>query len=255
MRLSWSLLRLYERCPYAAKLMRIDKVRPDKDSQKRFITGTAGHRFLQRWHRRGFDHKTKPWEAGVIVDGVAAQEGIEWNSQSERSRFKWRSIKEASLLMKAVRHHGLDELTGLELERRLPAPLPGGSHSIAGVADMVVGDGLWFLEMKMSSDPRWTDPDQLVFYGLLFQLAEGRVPERLSFFLPVNRGDRQVVDVAVTQESFDAMQSRVRNVIIRWTQGDFQASGNAEVCSACEARRYCRSGVRTMTGTLFGDDR
>ncbi len=239
MRVSYSLLRLYERCPAAAKLIRVDKVRPEKDSKKRFITGSAGHRFLQRWHSRGFDYKTKAFEAGMIVDSIAAQEGIEWRSQGERNAFKWRAVKEASLLMKAVRHHDLDKIAGLQLEKRLFAQLPGGNHSIAGVADMVISDGAWVLEMKMSSDVRWADPDQLVFYGLIFKMAGAQVPKRLSFFLPLQEGAKSVRDIDFSAGHFSRMHDRINNVIIRWTENHFPGCGNRHTCLNCEVQFNC----------------
>jgi hypothetical protein len=107
--------------------------------------------------------------------------------------------------------------------------------------------------MKMSSDPRWIDPDQLIFYGLIFKMARNGLPTRLSFFLPLNESEHQVVDIEVTQEGLEAMRSRADNLIARWTQGDFPATGDLETCRRCEVRLYCKDKVNAhlKPETLF----
>jgi hypothetical protein len=37
----------------------------------------------------------------------------------------------------------------------------------------------------MSEDPKWADPDQLMFYDLLLASIQRRYPIKLSFFLPL----------------------------------------------------------------------
>jgi hypothetical protein len=55
--ISWSFLKAFEKCPYQQKLIRIDKVRPKKIDERRFITGNVGHKFFQIWSKRGFDNE------------------------------------------------------------------------------------------------------------------------------------------------------------------------------------------------------
>ena len=68
--ISWSLLRAFEKCPFQQKLIRIDKVVQKKVDERRFITGSVGHKFFEIWAKRGFDNEINPAAAGRIFDGL-----------------------------------------------------------------------------------------------------------------------------------------------------------------------------------------
>ena len=108
--ISWSFLRSFEKCPFQQKLIRIDKVRPKIVDECRFIAGAVGHRFFEIWAKRGFDNEMKPEAAGRIFDRLVHRKFIKWHDESDCGRTRERVIKEASLLIEAVRHHGIDKL-------------------------------------------------------------------------------------------------------------------------------------------------
>jgi hypothetical protein len=66
MQVSWSFMRGYEACPYQQKLIRIDKLGPEKPDERRFIRGTTGHRFFELWAKSSFDDSMKPEVAANI---------------------------------------------------------------------------------------------------------------------------------------------------------------------------------------------
>lgn len=249
MRFSWSLLKLYEQCPFKAKLIRIDKVERERAYQKRFITGTTGHQFFCMWFRRGFDEKTKPEQAAWIFDKEDRKKGIPWESHEERSRARNRVVREAGRLIEAVRLNRIDKIDTLDIEKRLSAKRPFGNHSIAGIADMVGQNNSWLLEMKMSDDPRWADSDQLIFYGLLLGKLSGKYPARLSFFLPLKEIGSQVSDIKFSEGDFIRMYNRVENLVIKWGQGAFPTSVRRETCRWCEVQTYCKNGEMTLTNS------
>ncbi len=66
--ISWSFLRSFEKCPFQQKLIRIDKVRPKRIDERRFIAGAVGHRFFEIWTKRGFDNEMNPEVSWIIFD-------------------------------------------------------------------------------------------------------------------------------------------------------------------------------------------
>jgi hypothetical protein len=68
--ISWSFLRAFEKCPLQQKLIRIDKVCPEKTDERRFINGSVSHKFFEIWAKRGFDNEMSPKAAGRIFDGL-----------------------------------------------------------------------------------------------------------------------------------------------------------------------------------------
>jgi hypothetical protein len=234
-------MRGYETCPYQQKLIRIDKLGPERPDERRFIRGTTGHKFLEVWARRSFDDRMAPELARDILDDLVVKKHIVWFNASDKEKMRKRVVAEAAMLMEAVRYHGLDRLKDLQLESWLSAPL-FGDHVIRGLVDVVVAGGAWLLETKMSDDQKWIDPDQLIFYGLLLGMAREQRPTRLSFFLPVmERVEDRLSDVNFSEADFVKMNNRVQCFVTSWTAGEFPAIGEGETCRWCEVKQYCRS--------------
>ena len=239
MQVSWSFMRAYEACPYQQKLIRIDRLGPEKPDERRFIRGTTGHKVFELWAKTSFDASMKPEMAGDIFDNLTAQKHIVWFNSSDREKMRKRVIAEAAMLMEAVKYHGLDRLKDLQMETWLSASLFDG-HVIKGLLDAVVDGGTWIMETKMSDNQKWIDPDQLVFYGFLLGMAKNRYPSRLSFFLPVmERVENRLLDIEFSKDDFVRINNRVKNFVTRWTAGEFPASGEGETCRYCEVKASC----------------
>ena len=233
-------MRAYEACPYQQKLIRIDKVGPEKPDERRFIRGTTGHKFLEVWARRSFDDRMAPELARDILDDLVVKKHIVWFNASDKEKMRKRVVAEAAMLMEAVRYHGLDRLKDLQLESWLSAPL-FGDHVIRGLVDVVVAGGAWLLETKMSDDPKWIVPDQLLFYGFLLGMAKKRYPSRLSFFLPVmERVEDRLLDVDFSEADFGKMNNRVQDFVAKWSASEFPATGEKETCRYCEVKAHCK---------------
>jgi hypothetical protein len=238
--ISWSFLRAYEKCPLQQKLIRIDGLGPEKVDERRFIRGTTGHKFFEIWARRGFDDKITPDEAANILDDLVAKKHIVWFSGADYDKLKKMVVNEALMLMEAAHWHGIDRLNNFTVEKWVSKSLPFGNHMIRGLIDMVAGGGKWILETKMSTNAKWIDPDQLVFYGLLLGMAGRRYPTRLSFFLPVmNKVQDRLRDVEFSNNDFSKMYERVKDFIKRWTSGEFPATGDKDTCWWCEVKAHC----------------
>lgn len=239
MHVSWSFMRAYEACPYQQKLIRIDKLGPEKSDERRFIRGTTGHKVFETWAESSFDDDMKPEVAANIFDTLVAQKHIVWLKPYDKEKMKKRVITEAAMLMEAVRYHGIDRLKDLRVESLLSASL-FGEHVIKGLLDVVIDGGSWLLETKMSDNQKWIDPDQLVFYGLLLMMAKNRYPSRLSFFLPVmGRVEERLLDIDFSQGDFGRINNRIQNFVNKWTAGEFPATGGGETCRWCEVKAYC----------------
>jgi hypothetical protein len=241
-------MRAYEACPYQQKLVRIDKLGPEKPDERRFIRGTTGHKFFELWAKRSFGDTMKPEMAANILDDLAAKKRIVWFNASDKEKMRKRVVAEAAMLMEAVKYHGLDSLKNLQMESWLSASL-FGEHVIKGLLDALIDGGAWLLETKMSDDQKWIDPDQLVFYGFLLGLAKKRYPSRLSFFLPVmERVEDRLLDIEFSEKDFVRINYRVRDLVTKWTAAEFPATGKGETCRYCEVKSYCSR--RKGNGTL-----
>ncbi|MDH4266971.1 MAG: PD-(D/E)XK nuclease family protein, partial [Deltaproteobacteria bacterium] len=128
----------------------------------------------------------------------------------------------------------------LEPEKWVSKRILSGNHELAGLIDMVAGRGAWLIEAKFSNDSKWSDPGQLIFYGLISKMATGEFPERLSFFLPFMVDvNRRLIDIKFAQNEFEKMNERILNFIDHWKRGIFLPSGKKEICHFCEVKRFC----------------
>jgi len=115
----------------------------------------------------------------------------------------------------------------IQVEKLFSKSLPGNKHSVAGKVDIVASSGAWLLEMKISADPKWCDPDQLFFYGLLIGAIQRRYPTRLTFFLPVMpKIEDRLLDIKFSKNDFMDMYDRIQNIIEIWNKGDFPPANN-----------------------------
>jgi hypothetical protein len=232
-------MRAFEACPYQQKLIRIDKLGPEKVDERRFIRGTAGHKFFELWVKRGFD-ETDPQIAGNILDDLVAKKHVVWFNHHDYAKLRTRVVNEASMLMESVRWHGIDRLRNPQVEGWFSAALPFGGHETRGLIDVVAEDGMWIIETKMSNNAKWIDPDQLIFYGLLLGMARERYPARMSFFLPVmDKIQDRLLDIEFSQGDFTRMLDRIKDFVAQWTNGDFPATGEGETCRWCEVKAHC----------------
>jgi hypothetical protein len=238
--ISYSFLKAFEQCPFQQKLIRIDKVIPKKIDERRFIAGTVGHRFFEVWAERGFDDQITPQTVERILYIMSKRKYIVWRGKSDYERVKEKVINEASMIVESVHHHGIDKLDNIQVEKLFIKPLPDNHHSVAGKIDIVANDGVWLLEMKMSAEVKWRDPDQLIFYGLLLGALQRRYPERLTFFLPViqNFEDR-LLNIQFSKTDFLAMYDRIQSLIETWNKRDFPPAIDPNACYLCGVKEYC----------------
>lgn len=252
MRFSWSLLRAYEQCPLQQKLIRIDKLGPEKVDERRFIRGSTGHKFLELWAKKGFCNEITPEEAGNIFKGLASKKHIVWLGEKDKEELAIKVISDASMIMEAVRFHKLNLVNDLKVEKWISKPILSGEHVLAGLMDMLAESGRWVIETKMSKDPKWFDKDQLIFYGFLLRVARGKYPARLSFFLPlIEKVENRLVDVDFSEDEFLRMLNRVKRFILKWNTGKFPAMGEADTCRWCDVKSYCPSVTADYKNSLF----
>ena len=240
MMISWSFLRSFERCALQQKLIRKDKVVPKKIDERRFIPGAVGHRFFEIWANRGFDDGITPKTVERILYIMTNRKNIIWEDKSVYEKVKARVIKEADMIIETVHFHGIDKLNDLQVERLFSKSLPDNEHSVVGKLDIVANKGAWLLEMKMSPNPKWRDPDQLFFYGLLIGAIQRRYPERLTFFLPVmpNIEDR-LLSIEFSKNDFFNMFDRIQDLVNTWNKETFPPASNPEACHFCGVKGYC----------------
>jgi hypothetical protein len=238
---SWSLMRAYERCPLQTKLIYIDKLGPERVDERRFIRGSVGHKFIEEWAKKGFCESMTPEDAGRIFKDLVSRKHIVWLHDKDEAQLHERVIEDAAKIQSAIRYNELFALRGLQVEKWISKPFMDGAHTVKGVLDMVAYGGTWLLETKLTTDPKWIDPDQLFFYGYLLAMANKRYPRRLSFFLPLidNVQDR-LVDVKFSKSDFSKMYGRMKDFIQKWSAGEFPAIGSIEDCKWCEVKAHCQ---------------
>ena len=250
--LSWSLLRAFEQCPYQQKLIRIDKVGPKKVDERRFKAGSVGHKFFEMWAKRGFNDRFDSTASGQILDDVIRGKYIKWHDDLDYSRVRKRVIKEASLLIEAARYHGIDKIHNFQTEVYLKKDLPDGQNSISGIIDLIANGGSWIIELKMSADIKWADPDQLIFYRALLSSIPQSDPIRLSFFLPfMHKREDQLFDINFEKNKSLELFGRIQNVINLCNSGFYPATGDKETCKYCTVRLYCNNLQSNRIKTKF----
>ncbi len=170
---------------------------------------------------------------------------VVWRNKSDYEKVKERVINEASMIIEAVQHHGIDKLENIHVEKFFSKPLPCNQHSVAGKVDMVANNGTWLLEMKMSANPKWRDHDQLFFYGLLLGAIQRRYPRRLSFFLPVMPSvEDRLLDIEFSKDDFIALYKRIQDLIEAWNKRNFHVTDDFEACKYCTVKNHCRESNR-----------
>jgi hypothetical protein len=94
----------------------------------------------------------------------------------------------------------------------------------------------------MSADSKWSDPGQLIFYGLLLASIQRRYPTKLSFFLPLMPDIKdQLTEIEFTKHNFFRIYDRIKHLVSSWAAKDFPASVDSSYCYYCDVKAYCPS--------------
>lgn len=122
--------------------------------------------------------------------------------------------------------------------------------AVAGRADLIIrrdDTGVTILDGKNSKTKgKYTDPDQLRWYALLFYLVYGKLPERLGFVYyrypqdPVT-GDSGVDWVDFTQADVEGLAARAVSVRKAMEDRKFEPTPKPPTCQFCVYESVCEA--------------
>ncbi len=162
-------------------------------------------------------------------------------SKEELSRDAFFGVK---AWLKTARVHGwLKE--GVVSEMKIMATLSG--VPIGAKVDFLVPDG----ETHMILDGKntlhrmkYTDPDQLRFYHLVYSLANGKDPSKLGlvwfrFPYDAESGEQGVDWVPCSERDIEGLKDRIKKTFLSMVKGEFDAKPVPKVCSKCAFESVC----------------
>ena len=120
-------------------------------------------------------------------------------------------------------------------------------NSVGGIVDMVIRRddvGIMLLDGKNAKSRDFVDPDQLVFYALLFKLAYRKTPQKLGlvwFRYPYDEdtGEEGVTWVDFAEEDIVKVAERAKKAKHGMYKKKFQATPSRNACIFCEYKSAC----------------
>lgn len=186
--------------------------------------------------------------------------------ENPRNYVNWREASRADMLrtceagvrgylrtMKANKLLGPYAVAELDLVASLDDPEASTEWLVGGKADVVFRRddvGVTFLDGKNSqSKGKYTNPDQLRWYALMFLLVHGVMPDRLGFIyyryphgqaIPGSDATETGVDwVSFTRDDLDGLAERARVARRAMSREEFDPTPTPTTCKFCDYASVC----------------
>lgn len=218
------------------------------------VTGMAVHSAVEAMYNKRMwedpavlgNRKELEWKMFGVADLVFAERSKEISACKQ---FEVREAIEAShqsiriYLDEMVKHHLLS--SDSEAETEMKAQI--GKSSVHGRIDVIVrrnDTGVTVIDLKVSSDSKYINHDQLRFYALLHKLVVGKVPDRVGFVLlrPPPMGMAavdQTVWVSCSEDDVSSIATRVMLAQRHIEAGLFQPNPRSGACKYCKHWSVC----------------
>ena len=233
MRLSFSSMSTYERCPAAFKFQYEDRV-PGKPSPA-LSFGDSLHQALHRFHNRPVPVAPSVEELHEMLDGV-------WVSEGYRDEGEERTYRDHGhqVLSQYHRDNAGQYRIPAAMEFRFTIDVEGVQiNGVIDRMDRLPGGGYEIIDYKtnrrLPPKDRVENDLQLSVYYLAAREVWGIEPERLTLYylLPGQR-----MTTTRTPEHADDLRRRIATVAERIVAGKFEPRENA-LCDWCDYQRLC----------------
>lgn len=262
--LYWSSMETYEACPQKFLWSRgwgaLDvgggpgrpKPLPVRPSEHHIMMGKAIGKVVEDFYNLELWRDT----AGLF-DRLADRAEREVNFEYARGYIDPRKAPTKAEMIKVCRDGAVGFLNTVKFDRllgpyakaevnllgRLDANTPVG-----GRADIIVrrdDTGTSILDGKNGRHKgKYTDPDQLRWYGMCYRLVHGHLPDRIGFVyfrFPADpdKGTSGVDWIPFTEADIDGLSARAVSVLQSMREGRFDPTPSPKVCRLCEYESVC----------------
>lgn len=263
--LYWSSLEMFEGCPqnflWSKGWGDIDlgrgpgrsKAKPEKDSKHHAVMGIAIQKVVERLYN------DELWrQPQGLVDRLADMAEQECQAEIARNFIDWTESPPREDLIRTCRDGVTGYLRTMKANRLLgpyakaEVELLGRINetvAVGGRADLIIrredASGVTILDGKNSSSKgKYTDPDQLRWYALLFYLCYGILPDRLGFVYyryphDPNTGESGVDWVDFTKDDIRGLAKRAVEARTEMQAERFPATPTPKTCRFCDYETVC----------------
>lgn len=275
--LYWSNLENYEKCPQKFLWGRgwgtIDvgggpgrpKPKPVKESRHHAVMGMA----IQKGVEMLYNNELWKTPAGLPERLVEIVER-ELRYEIDRSFIDWRVAPSKEEMLEVCRNGILGFLRTMKAHKllgpyaRAEVELLGWINKytpVGGRADTILkrdDTGTTILDGKNSQKKgKYTDPDQLRWYALLYYLAYGVLPDRLGFIYyrfphDPERGEEGVEWVPCTKDDIKGLAQRAVEARKGMDKEKFHPTPSPSTCRFCEFETVCEARQAQKTANARG---
>lgn len=234
LRLSYSSISTYEKCPWQYFLQYVEKLERPRSPALSF--GSSLHGALERFHSG--TEKPDPDLEDLLGWLEAAWESEGYSDDAEQEAYRQRG---RSILTRYYESNRERPVVPVALEQRFLLPMDG--WDLSGVMDRVdrYPDGSYeIVDYKTNSKLpplfRLQEDKQLPIYQMAAAQVLGIRPARLTFHYLVP--DQRYTTPAYTPEQLERLRARLNEVAVLIQQGDFEPKPNA-LCGWCDVKVHC----------------
>lgn len=229
---------------------------PEKDSRHHAVMGIAIQAVYEDFYNKQIWKHYKGKALREHLDELAKHHFERvlrkpWNWVDHRQMSKsemMRVVREGvrGYLKTMAYHKFLGPVARAEVDMRIylePNKIP-----LSGRPDVIIerpDTGVTILDGKNAqSRDKYTDPDQLRWYAMLYYVIHGRLPDRLAFVYyryPYNAetGETGVTWINVTQEDIQGLAARARATKAGMKAREFEAKPSSKACRFCPYEKVC----------------
>ena len=226
------------------------KPKPEIRSEHNNLMGSLVQRVLEDYsnnsmweHPLGLDSRLKTLSKDYL-DTLKENYSLTHESPSLNEILK-EALPGVMTFPKTARAHGW-LVPGLKSEVKIVDSLRG--ISVGARIDFIVpdGDSAILLDGKNTKyRMKYTDPDQLRFYQLIYELSTGKTPTKLGlvwFRFPYDEasGETGVDWVPCTQRDIQGLADRIKKTYISMVRGEFSPTPVPSKCKWCDYEPVCQ---------------
>lgn len=234
LRLSYSSINTYEKCPFQYRLLYVEKLEMPRSPALSF--GSSLHSALERFH----SGTSSP---SPTLDDLLAWLDEAWESEGYASAEEEEAYKQRgrAILTRYFENNAERLVVPVALEQRFLLPMDG--WELSGVMDRVdrYPDGSYeIVDYKTNSKlpplARLQEDKQLPIYQMAAARVLGIKPARLTFHYLVP--DQRYTTPAYAPERIEDLRAHLDEVATRINRGEFEPRPN-NLCGWCDVKPHC----------------
>lgn len=266
--LSYTGMSVYDDCPLRYKLQYIDQKKPEEPENKAgTVYGSVMGKMLERFYNQEMWRNTGTVVQTLLnfVEKDVAQ--VEFKNKDidypkaklDRNQIIADINSHIPEMVRTIQHNSLlGAYAKSEVKMSIVTEIDGcGEWEIAGKADLIYTQkGKTFILDGKGSPKRekYTDPNQLLSYALLYYNLHGVPPDGLGWIFFRFTGDDSLLWLDFTMDSIKLFKSKLYNTIRSIHSNKFDPTPSVNVCRMCQytecsARLCAKKTVNTFSSS------